>query len=82
MDCLLVMGAYVKVDCDYVPTKSKTTQRVHVHVAGSDWELLLDGPRFYDTRAKVGGGGAIDLVMYLWQVSFQRAVKMLDKVGA
>lgn len=81
LTCLTSLGAYVKVDRDYVPTSAKTTQRVHVSVAGHDWELLVDGVKFYDTRAKVGGGGAIDLVMHLWSVPFKKAVKMLTEVG-
>ena len=75
------MGAYVKVDQDYLPTTAKTTQRVHVNAAGKDWELLVDGPKFYDTRAKVGGGGAVDLVMHLWGLPFKKAVCMLAEAG-
>ena len=76
------MGAFVKVDRDYVPTTAKTTQRVHVSVAGRDSELLIDGLKFYDIRAKTGGGGAVDLVMYLWGVPFEKAVKMLTEEHA
>ena len=81
LTCLAALGAYVKVDRDYVPTSAKTTQRVHVSVAGHDWELLVDGVKFYDTRAKVGGGGAIDLVMHLWGAPFKKAVKILTEAG-
>lgn len=80
--CLKELGAYVKVDRDYVPTTAKTTQRVHVSVAGHDWELLVDGLKFYDTRAKNGGGGSVDLVMHLWGVPFKEAVKMLTDAHA
>lgn len=48
---LATLGAYVKVDRDYVPTSAKSTRRMHVSVAGYDWELLVDGVKFYDTRA-------------------------------
>ena len=80
--CLQAMGAYVKVDRDYVPTTAKSTQRVHVSVAGHDWELLVDGLKFYDTQAKTGGGGSVDLVMHLWRVPFKKAVKMLTEAHA
>ena len=80
--CLKAMGAFVKVDPDYVPTRARTTQRVHVSVAGHDWELLIDGLKFYDTRAKTGGGGAVDLVMHLWGVSFKKAIRMLTEAHA
>jgi hypothetical protein len=81
LSCLHAMGAYVKVDQDYRPTTANTTQRVHVSAAGSDWELLVDGPKFYDTRADTGGGGAVDLVMHLWGVPFKKAVRMLVEAG-
>lgn len=81
LTCLRVLGAYVKADSSYTPTTSKGTQRVHVSVADREWELLVDGPKFYDTRAKVGGGGAIDLAMHLWGLPFKRAVRMLVEAG-
>lgn len=80
--CLNAMGAYVKVDQDYFPTTAKTTVRVHVNVAGHDWELLVDGLKFYDTQAKIGGGGSVDLVMYLWGIPFKKAVRMLIEADA
>ena len=42
-----------------------------------NFELLLTGPKFYDTRQKRGGGGAIDLVMHLYQIDFKKAVDRL-----
>jgi hypothetical protein len=32
---------------------------------GAAWELLVTGPKWFDTRAGKGGGGGIDLVMHL-----------------
>ncbi len=81
LTCLKGLGAFTKVDQAYIPSISKSTQRIHVNAAGHDWELLVDGPKFYDTRARVGGGGSLDLVMYLWQVPFKQAVKMLTEAG-
>ena len=82
LDVLQLFAAHAKVDTDFRPTRATSTQRVHVSVAGHDWELLVDGPRFFDTRARKGGGGAVDLVMHLWQVPFKKAVDMLWKAGA
>jgi hypothetical protein len=74
---LRLVAEYVKVDPDFRPRQATSTQRVHVRAAGADWELLVDGPRFYDTRMRRGGGGAVDLVMHLWKVPFKSAVAML-----
>ena len=40
-------------------------------------EILTTGPKWYDTRARKGGGGAIDLAMHVLGVSFVDAVKQL-----
>lgn len=74
---LHVLATHVKLDWDFLPRAAWSTQRVHLNAAGADWELLVDGPKFYDTRACKGGGGAIDLVMHLWRVPFKQAVAML-----
>ena len=37
--------------------------------------------RFYDTRARVGGGGAIDLAIHLTGYSFNDAVQLLRSKG-
>jgi len=79
---LALLGTHIKIDRDYVPVSAHTTQRVHVAAAGHEWEVLLCGPKFYDTRARKGGGGAIDLVTHLWGVPFRQAVKMLTEAGA
>lgn len=76
---LCILADNVKEDATFKPTHSSSTRRVHAAAAGADWELLVDGPKFFDTRAKTGGGGAIDLVMYLWQVPFRTAVTMLRR---
>jgi hypothetical protein len=79
---LALLAEHVGVDKDFKPIKSRATRRVHVSAAGAEWELLVNGPKFYDTRAGTGGGGAIDLVMYLWGVPFKTAVAMLRRAGA
>lgn len=65
---LHLLADHVKVDRSFGPTHDQATERVHVSAAGGDWELILKGPKFFDTRAGKGGGGAIDLVMHLWGV--------------
>lgn len=80
LEVLLLLATYVKVDSTFKPLKAMSTQRVHVRAGDADWELLVEGPRFFDTRARKGGGGAVDLVMYLWRVPFRNAVAMLRTV--
>jgi hypothetical protein len=72
----------VKVDRDFHPIKAKSTQRVHANAGSAEWELLVDGPRFFDMRAGIGGGGAVDLVMHVWKVPFRKAVQMLREANA
>jgi hypothetical protein len=42
---------------------------------------LTTGPKWYDTRAGKGGGGAIDLAMHVLGLSFVDAVKSLNKLA-
>ena len=81
-EALQLLADHVKEDVTFRPTHSQSTRRVHLTAAGADWELLVDGPKFYDTRAQRGGGGALDLVMHLWRVPFKKAVVRLQRVGA
>lgn len=82
LEVLHVLAEHTKLDRDFVPTHASGTCRVHVSANGTDWELLINGSRFFDTRASKGGGGAVDLVMHLWQAPFKKAVKMLREAGA
>ena len=82
LQALRLLADYVKEDPTYKPTHAISARRVHATAAGADWELLVDGPKFYDTRAKTGGGGAIDLVIHVWQVPFKKAVMRLRKAAA
>ena len=82
LDVLSLMADHAKVDRDFSPVRATGTRRVHVSAGGADWEILVDGARFYDTQAGKGGGGAVDLVMHLWRVPFKQAVKMLREAGA
>lgn len=82
LTCLQALGAYLRGDRDNVSTTAKNTQPAHVGVAGYDWELFINGLKFYETRAKIGGGGVVDLVMYLWGVPFKGAVRMVIEARA
>jgi hypothetical protein len=46
-----------------------------------EFELLLTGPKFWDTRMEVGGGGAIDLACHLAGCSFKAAVRLLHSAS-
>lgn len=69
------------VDKTFVPMTLKTTQLIHFSVTDHDWELVVDGPKFDDTRVRAGGNGSVDLVMHLWQVQFKQAVRVLTEAG-
>ena len=51
---------------------------MNVAIGGGMVELLVTGPKWYDTRAEKGGGGAIDLAMHLLRLDFVSAVKRLQ----
>ncbi|EMG1269706.1 hypothetical protein [Rivihabitans pingtungensis] len=51
--------------------------RLNVSIGGGGVELLATWPKWYDTR-KEQGGGAIDLTMHLFRLSFVDAVKRLS----
>lgn len=70
-------------DADFKPEKDARTVRLFVSSPeGFAWELLVTGPKWYDTRAGKGGGGGIDLVMHLLGLDFVKSVKLLASVGA
>ena len=64
----------------FIPLTRHNASRWHVNVAGRDYEFLCEGPKFYDTHQKRGGGGAIDLAMYLYGLDFKGAVGRLKGV--
>lgn len=84
LDCRTVVQAiatYAKQDASYVPQKSPNSTRWHLLVEQHEFELLLTGSKFWDVRARCGGGGGIDLVMHLTGENFQAAAKRLRKTG-
>ncbi len=76
-DALALLAIDLKVDRDYRPTKDVTSRRRHAHTARGNFEILTTGAKWYDTRARMGGGGAIDLVMPVADLSFVDAVTCL-----
>ena len=80
-EALLALADYAKADATYVPTASNKSSRWHVNCAGNEFELLLTGPKFWDTRSLVGGGGAIDLAMHLHSCGFKEAALLLKRSG-
>jgi hypothetical protein len=84
LDALFVLeqlGFYAKADRSFEPVSAHNTERYHVNAEGRHFELLVRGPKFYDTRLKRGGGGAVDLVMYLRNVDFKGATALLRRLG-
>jgi hypothetical protein len=76
---LAALAVHAKRDPAFEPIKDHATTRWHANVGGRDFELLLTGAKFFDTRAERGGGGAIDLAMHLLNVDFRRAADLLRK---
>lgn len=73
----------VKADLTFIPTKDARTRRWNVCTERGDYEILTTGCKWYDTRAKIGGAGAIDLTMHVLGLSFVDAVKRLNaQVGS
>lgn len=79
MKRLAAVGAVSwRVDRDFVAERDVRTRRLFVSVpSGMSWELVVTGARWYDTRAKLGGGGAVDLWMHLSGKAFAAAVNEL-----
>lgn len=77
LEVLKAFSDHIKQDHNFVPLQRHGATRWHVSVGGQDYELLCEGPKFYDTHRRRGGGGAIDLVMYLFGLDFKGAVSRL-----
>jgi len=69
----------LKADRTFRPSKQSASRRWHAHTLRGDFEILTTGTKWYDTRARKGGGGAIDLAMHLLGLSFVDAVKYLTE---
>lgn len=78
---LQALADYAKKDVTFVPIKDRVTTRWHATAQGREFELLLTGAKFFDTRAEIGGGGAVDLAMHLLRADFKTATNMLRRKG-
>jgi hypothetical protein len=76
-DALGLLAIHCKRDATFQPVKRADTRRWHALTERGDFEILTTAEKWYDTRARVGGGGAIDLAMHLLQLSFVDAVRLL-----
>jgi hypothetical protein len=77
---LLAIADHAKQDDTFEPTKNRGTTRWHASVGGNEFELLLTGTKFWDTRTRAGGGGAVDLVMHLVDSNFKHACNVLREL--
>lgn len=76
-DALAALALHCKLDPTYLPIKDPRSRRWHARTACGEFEILTTGCKWYDSRARTGGGGAIDLAMHVLHVSFVDAVKIL-----
>jgi hypothetical protein len=81
VDVLTALADHAKRDVTYVALKSPLSSRWHARFGSREYELLLTGPKFWDTREHKGGGGAVDLAMHLARVDFAGAVRILQSTG-
>lgn len=81
VEALQALATHAKRDVTFQSIKAKGTERWHANVGGREFELLLNGPKFFDTHTKAGGGGAIDLAIYLYRLSFDEAMVILRQRG-
>lgn len=78
---LVALADHAKRDPTFMPIKDRGTTRWHATVQGREFELLLTGSKFWDTRSEIGGGGAVDLSMHLFRSDFKTAIGTLRKKG-
>jgi hypothetical protein len=76
---LAELVADIKPDPTFSPMKDPGSRRWHARTPQGDFEILTTGAKWYDTRARKGGGGAIDLAMHVFGLSFVDAVKRLTR---
>jgi hypothetical protein len=76
-EALVLLAIHCKPDPSYRPVKEPTTRRWNALTSGGEFEILTTGAKWYDTRAKIGGGGAIDLAMHVLRLPFVDAVRIL-----
>ena len=73
------LGYHHKADLSFKPLKNSSTQRWHISKDARVIELLVTGDKWFAAKDERGGGGAIDLAIYLANLNFVGAVKRLLK---
>lgn len=76
-DCLKAIADFAKEDRAYIPRNSMRSTRWHVTADGKDFEFICTGSKFWDVRANAGGGGAVDLAIHLFGITFKQATRIL-----
>lgn len=77
LPCCTALADYAKEDASYVPRLNTRSSRWHATAGGQEYEILCTGPKFWDSRANCGGGGALDLAMHLFGINFKTAARLL-----
>lgn len=80
-EALTLLATHARLDPTYLPIKDDHSRRWHVCTPRGEFEILTTGTKWYDTRARLGGGGAIDLAMHVLGLSFVHAVKHLSNTA-
>ena len=80
-DVVRIIAPHAVMDATFVPVKARNSRRWHVCVGARHFELVATGSRFFDTRLRVGGAGAVDLAMHLYGSGFREAVAILREQG-
>lgn len=75
-----ILGLYVKIDPDYSPKKNPFSKRFFICVEERNFEIVIVDQKFFDVKARKGGGGSIDLVKHLYSESFIKAFDRLNEV--
>jgi len=76
-DVLSRLAVHYKADATFRPIKDPESRRWHIRTDCGEFEIVTTGLKWYDPRARTGGGGAIDLAMHILQVPFVDAVRIL-----
>lgn len=77
---LEALGYYVAVDRTFEPRLDMASERWLVSDEVGTTELVVTGVKWFDAREGKGGGGAIDVVMHLRKVAFNRALVLVRGV--
>lgn len=85
-DVLVRIADYAKSDPTFTPAGpaapcGSKASRWYACAAGVEYELILQGPKFWDGRAGRGGCGAVDLAMHLFEDDFRTASARLFRAG-